>query len=162
MTRRTTTLTIVLAAAMAASAQAQSEWNRRVRSIVPQPTAGAPDSFFDIHIDWAIDLSGATSAPSELGVEVELQINGVPIATQTSEDCLIWDIQPPTGTATCNTTAETCGTLIHNGETDMALVDAPFGTCGVRPESVVFPAVELQPKDEIMVLLRPAPGTLPV
>ncbi len=162
MTRLVATLTIVLLATTVTTAQSPGEWNRRVRSIVPQHTAGAPDSFFDIFVDWTIDLAGATSAPSELGVELELSINGVPLATQTHEDCVIWEISDAGGgQADCTVSADSCGTLVHNGESATAHIDSPFGTCSLSPMTAVFPAVELQPEDEIMVLLRPAPGTLP-
>jgi hypothetical protein len=95
-----------------------------------------------------------TAGLVDLGLIYELRVNGIPIASEQRDFLVEW--------------GGDCGEPGACGSSCAALGIIPL-TCAVFGGSCdcsflldhSFPSVPLRPHDEIMVLLRPAPGALP-
>ncbi len=136
-------------------------WNRRLAGISTSPTPGAGDSFFDVFFDIAVEAN--YDGPLNLATEAVLLVNGVAVAEQ-DVPLLIDDLL----FTPCNAACTLTGCVLNP-------VGPYFGTCqpdeGTFPctcqyqpvpsTGLVFPAVPVDPGDEITVILRPAPGALP-
>jgi len=147
----------ILIIATTALAQPTPEWNRKVAGIglAPSPTA---DSFFDVFVQLDLQAS-ATTANLDLSTELELMINGTPVGGLQS-----WSVELDGPTGDCESSCGSgCGSLYIDGtiNTMTCHLDGPGDCdCGYWL-SASFGGVELTPGDEIMVLLRPAPGAVP-
>jgi hypothetical protein len=128
-------------------------WNRRIASveIVPSPLE-LPDSFFDV---WVECYSEANySGPLNLGSSLELRINGVEWSSlPTGPNEFVWDYCNPQCTDTCVINGSVPAGTCVSGPSDCI--------CRTTPGSLVFPAVPLEPDDELTIILRPVPGALP-
>jgi FlgD Ig-like domain len=131
-------------------------WDRRITSLTVEPSAAGPG--WDVTAEGTIfhegvlRFAGAGNAVP-LDTELELRVNGVPVATADLP------FQPvPVGTS-CSCGNE-CGSW--NGIPHFCVLTNLSGChCG-WPWISTFPGVgDLSPGDEIMVILRPAPGALP-
>ncbi len=153
-----------------------SSWNRRISGVAVTPSPGAPAGQYDVHVAWETELLQTMSTFADLSTEFEVRVNGVPLDTETIT--LMADPgSGPSPTGSCFDCAGICGGTCGAGSgTDWDCVrDAdcfPGGVqdckCIGKPGGGIDPpilplatAVSLQPGDEIMVLLRPAPGALP-
>jgi hypothetical protein len=135
-------------------------WNRSITSIVPTPSPGGPD-MWDIAVGGAIQFKGLDpfvdfNGQVHLGMDVEVQVNGTPVAT-TPVGFDPFPLATGVGCA-CNDPCAT-GPL---GETldcfwDPNVIDC---TCNWLWNETI-PGVPASTGDEIIVLLRPAPGALP-
>jgi hypothetical protein len=136
----------LLVAASSVSAQPTPTWNRKVEGIAvsPVPVAG---SFFSITGYASIDADNVDTQ-IDLSTEIEILINGTTAYIEqknlvanpgTHADCSGLDCGAEPCFCTEPPVVCECGPIIISVETTTAL----------------------QPEDEIMVLLRPAPGALP-
>lgn len=144
-------------------------WNRRVSgvSVAPSPpTASPPEgpgSFFDITVTTEISSYGTTEQ-LRLGARPLLLVNGSPVNTSFS-GCDDWIAAPNDLCQVC--TLFTCGSSSCAGQNVQLICrvienDNNLSFCGcVGENQYVIPGVQLLPGDEVMVLLRPAPGALP-
>jgi hypothetical protein len=136
-------------------------WNRRMVSILVEPaTAGA--GLFDLTASWVLDVNHDLTVDVEVGVSAELSVNTTPTGNSDNPVCIIWDIQDSCEHS-CATDPDgaVCGDAIISGQTELLTCNAGHDACETPLFEIVFPAVPLMPGDEIMVLLRPAPGALP-
>jgi hypothetical protein len=138
-------------AASMAQAQPAPEWNRKVEAIAVLPSAAAGDSFFDIFAVISVSANGILTT-SDLSMEMDVVINGTTTQTQT----VIASAEDPTPVDSCD---GLCGNrncvCVNVGDSQV---------CGCNIVIIKVPADEPEPGapgDEIMVLLRPAPGALP-
>jgi hypothetical protein len=131
-------------------------WDRKIESVAVVPTPGLQDSFFDIFVDISVEANyDGVLDPS---AEVELRVNGVPTESfPVIFDDLIWN--------PCNDACDNACVMDAGGgglgvcDLDQ---DGPLScSCQLAPVGLVFPSTPATPGDEIMVLLRPAPGALP-
>jgi hypothetical protein len=132
-------------------------WNRRIASveIVPAPVEALPDSFFDIIID--ICDQARYQGNTNLTASLELRIDGVEYGSQpVSFGDLNWSYCDASCTGPCvNDGAGPVGSCQENPQ------DPGDCACELDPVQFGFLAVPLDPGDEIVVILRPAPGALP-
>jgi hypothetical protein len=132
-------------------------WSREILAVDVVPSL-AKDSFFDVWTEVSLDGSGF-AAGLDLGTEVELRINGTPVGGLQG-----WSIQPTGPSLDCESSCGfDCGPLYVDGvlNTMLCRKDGPTDCdCGYWLVAG-FPGVGLNPGDEIMVLLRPAPGAVP-
>ena len=150
-------LCAILIIATTALAQPTPEWNRKVAGIGLEPLATA-DSFFDVFV--LVDLqASATTANVDLSTELELMVNGTSVGGLQS-----WSVQLDGPTGDCESSCgSNCGSLYIDGvlNTMTCHLDGPGDCdCGYWL-TASFGGVALTPTDEIMVLLRPAPGAVP-
>jgi hypothetical protein len=149
-------------------------WHRRIDSVDMTPTAGAPDSFFDIFVEWTAASSGLPY-PVDLSGQLELRINGVPAVTindvrKHSPTPCDQASAPPAG----DCSGGTCGTGEDIDGFGFPLscqpdcLDCSLGGCSLpcwcqceATSSLVFQAIPVEPGDEVVVILRPVPGALP-
>lgn len=146
-TRFVRTLTALSTLTLAASASAQTAWNREAEgiAILPNATGG-----WNIHA--YASASSASTAPVDISTTALLALNG------TTMDSWVLDI---TGGGSSGGCASACG----SGQSCVCL-EGVFCACGtiifcIDGVGCVPAGASLQPEDEIMVLLRPAPGALP-
>jgi hypothetical protein len=130
-----------------------------------QPRSG--DSFFDIWVDWTVHLSDPQSVPLDLTTEVELSINGTVVASG------VHVVGGDPGSGFCTDGGGACGgswgTGAIAGQSASLLClevgPCPVGGCDCHCAFPMitspFPSQPLEPGDEIMVILRPAPGAMP-
>jgi FlgD Ig-like domain len=137
-----------------------SGYGRAIRqvAVAPSTTMTTGDSFFDITL--VVDIhGGGTQGHPDLSSEAELFVNGLPRGSSIS-----WGIQLGGPTGECGLgCGSSCGALYVDGVLNTMLCheDEPDDCdCGYWITGS-FPGEPLQPGDEIMVLLRPAPGALP-
>ena len=148
-------------------------WNRRLlRVTVCCPVDFEHDASarggggLDIVVERVFDLFGIASVPVDLGGILELRVNETPRATSDAPDDLIWDLKdgfvepsgcpapvPPIqvdGDSVCSTCVPPCSPTCNGS------------TCTTAPAFVtIFQDQPLAPGDEITVILRPSPGSLP-
>jgi hypothetical protein len=133
-------------------------WERRLVNVSIEPAVIDPDSFFDVFVD--VGLSANYDGQLNLGTDVQVLVGGVEYTTVplTIPDDITWSscvgtcagqdcafiLAGPTGFCT--------STLVGWTDCECALGNIP---------QLVIPAVPAPSGDEIMVLLRPAPGALP-
>jgi hypothetical protein len=158
-------LSAVLAlAAVAPSAEAQSAWNRRVEAVSVVPNEATP-TLSDVHVVFGIHGDGTETAAFDASTEVELWINRTLVASQTVP------VGGDPGTGGC-VDGSSCGGSCGSGSVDgmsAALICRPVGACapicdcqcGFPSITSSFPGQTTTTGDEIMVLLRPAPGAVP-
>jgi len=120
-------------------------WNRRLLSFVKTP--GSATGLHDIEVFRTIDLEGTATLPVELGVSVEVYVDGAQEAETTSEDCVIWDIMDSSGNGNVSGTPVT---LVCEGD-----------VCSLPTTSLFFQDVPVDPSDPLQIIQRPAPGALP-
>ncbi|RMH28584.1 MAG: hypothetical protein D6693_03685 [Planctomycetota bacterium] len=145
-------------------------WNRGVKAVALTPSlppaateAALGDAFFDIVVDIEIGSLGLTES-LRLGVVPTLLINGQPSPVP-AIGCNDWIAAPGDLCQVC--TLFQCGTASCGGQNVQLLCrvienDFNLSFCGcVGEQQFVFPGVPVQPADEVMILLRPAPGALP-
>lgn len=146
-------------------------WNRRIASLNVTPRPGSPiasgvDSFFDISVE--VEFQSNAPGWQNANAEVELFVNGESHGTRAALGYFEND-GVCTGTG-CPATL--CGSWIEfglqNGSCAQGSTSTPMGTLNYcfcdSPDPVgpiVFPAVPLDATDEVVVVLRPAPGALP-
>jgi hypothetical protein len=150
MLTRTLIGAALLGGLLTAQTQAQTDpWNRKVEAIavVPNDTGGH-------RITAAIGVgSESPSTPLDLGTVVEYYVNGLLIDTQP----IGFEVTPaglPSGCGTACFTFQQCVCCNINGEIICTCGSWFVGNSSTDTQT-------LQPEDEIMVLLRPAPGALP-
>lgn len=142
-------------------------WNRAVRNVSMQPSSPTAteggDSFFDITFNIEYSTFGVLQQV-HLGAEPMLLVNGSPVNANVN-GCNDWIASP---SSECSITCDAdCGTSNCGGQQsdlDCRLTENDYNQqfCACLGESTFFiPAVPLQPGDEIVVILRPAPGALP-
>jgi hypothetical protein len=139
-------VTALLVTASSVIAQPTPTWNRKAEgiSVLPAPVAG---SFFDITFYASVD-AGDLSAPSDLSSELEIRVNGTAV-----------HLEVQTLTANPSTHGDCAGL---NCGSEPCFCTPPPVVCECGPVIISATATtSLQPEDEIMVLLRPAPGALP-
>jgi hypothetical protein len=137
-----------------------TDWNRQVARILLDETTTSGE--YDVRARFDILASGIdTSAPSDVSTEVEVRVNGGTVGT---------GVVPVSVTST---TPSSCVPAACGGSCGGGTFDGASGVMGCRPDGAAacecaspelefaLPMVPLQPGDEIMVLLRPAPGALP-
>ncbi len=152
-----TTLFAALAvtATAAASAGAQvHDWNRRVDAIGILPDAAGGQQ---VHAVWTVELGAPAQTTLVLSTEAVLFVNGA----ETQRDVV--DIVVFAGSGNCGACAGGCGQGAVNGMAAalLCLEEGQVGcSCQFPPITSSFPT-PLSPGDEIMVLLRPAPGASP-
>lgn len=130
-------------------------WNRRLVSVelVPVPVLG--NSFFDIFVEICEEIAGAVGPNDNLSSDIQLMVNGV-LDTSVPFDLSNVDWSPCV--APClGPCAVAGGNVVAACKTDPQL----GCLCAMLPVTVTIPAVQLTPGDEITVILRPAPGSLP-
>lgn len=145
-------------------ASAQPAWNRHVEaiSIVPDDTATGVADVTVILTAWG---EGSSSVPLDLTTEIELSVNG----TVQAVEVIPVGVDPGNGGcvdgAGCG---GSCGTGAANGQAASLICRATGScdpicdcACGFPNIAYPIPGVGMSPGDEIMVLLRPAPGALP-
>ncbi|GJM45297.1 MAG: hypothetical protein DHS20C21_21390 [Gemmatimonadota bacterium] len=158
------TAAFLVSLVVTAPAHAQGGWNRQVDavSIHEDPTGSGQ---YEVHAVWRALLDTSPSVPLDLSTEVDLLVNGTVAATVPHT----LGVDP--GTSSC-TDGSFCsgscgsGTLDGAAATLVCQADGPCNPvcdckCGFLPISTPFTPMTLRPEDEIMVLLRPAPGALP-
>lgn len=151
----------------AASAQtAPPEYNRSIGDIEVSPTAGAPDSFFDITI--VLDVSRDSSTPTlfDLSTEVIVMVDGTGVASSfvnvafdpPYDGCGPLGCANNWGCASLNADGLLllgyCKTFTQGND------DVVFCQCGGSVD-VPFTMVHATPGDVIEVILKPVPGALP-
>lgn len=150
----------------ASTSHAQGGWNRHLEAVTVTPTY-VPDNFFDVDVVWTAHLSDPLSTSLDLTSEVELSINGVVVASSVTV------LSGDPGSGFCTDGGGSCGGSCGTGSVDgqsatlLCLEDGPcpIGDCDCHCAFPMitssFPSESLQPGDEIMVILRPAPGAVP-
>jgi hypothetical protein len=136
-------------------------WDRRVDSVALQPVAGGG---YDIVVDGTIFHEGILNflppgEPAALDVFFEVDV-GYATGGSTSVASGTIDFRPVPLAVVC-TCGNACATW--DGQTHNCqpfIPSSPDCYCGWAWRQTI-PAVPLGPGDEIMVLLRPAPGALP-
>jgi len=156
-------LSLLLAcAAETAQAQGASDWNRSLKRLQTRP--GSVVGSLDFLVDWElVAVTGGTGA--DVGTEIELRRNGGTLSVLT---VTVFDPGLSSGGAnpgTCSPTAcgGGCGSIVVDTTAAPLTCTSAPGGCGCRTGhlTAVFPDVVPVPGDEIMVLLRPAPGAVP-
>jgi hypothetical protein len=161
-------LTMALLAALVAvagywgEATAQTPWNRDLQTltVLPDPAGG-----YMVQAIWTADVE-ATSTPLDLSTEVVLHVNGTAIASFSFT--LQFDAGSGFGCESGPPCIGSCGSgtldggaltlfCYEDGECTVTFCDCDCGTWIVAD----FGPQPLLTGDEIMVLLRPAPGALP-
>jgi hypothetical protein len=137
-------------------------WNRTISDVTLQPTAGAPDSFFDVFIEVDFGSSGMTGA-LDLSPQAEVLVNGVSMGTF-DPPCGPWYATPGSACPLCD--GSICGTITCNGQTvtEMRCMPDDDLGCGCVSTSaclISVPGLVLQPGDDVDVILKPVPGALP-
>lgn len=151
MTNRSTFLivNVALTGLLALPATAQTAWNRSVEAVAIQPaTGGAHRITAMIGVD-----GGNPTTPLDLSTEIEIFVNGSLVGSQT----IGFDVTPAGAASGCGIscfTFQPCICCNVGGD-----IVCSCGGLFVAPSSAS--AASLRPGDEIMVLLRPAPGALP-
>jgi hypothetical protein len=143
-------------------AAGQAPANRAAQRIAVLPNAGSMHHVFAV---WTFDVQ-PTSAPLDLSTVVALAINGTVVEELTAQIAVDGGSGLGCDTPPCG--GGGCGSATLNGGA-AALLCYPDGPCtptfcdcdcGYWITSQ-FGDQELSPGDEIMVILRPAPGALP-
>ena len=144
--------------------QPEPTHNRKVQNIAVTP---APGGGWDVAAHWTAD-SQASSVPLNLSTELELRLNGTPIATSPGQSVTFNQVTSNCGVGPCS---GSCGDATIEGGAAALLCyeDCPWHAtpgiqdcdCGVWLSYQFPPIPTLLPNDEIMVILRPAPGALP-
>jgi hypothetical protein len=160
----TTALLVALLglAACWGEAAAQTPWNRDLQTlaVLPDPAGG-----YTVQAVWTADVE-ATSTPLDLSTEVALRVNGTEIASSSfvlqvdAGSGFGCESGPPcTGSCGSGTLDGEALTLFcyEDGECTVTFCDCDCGTWIVAD----FGPQPVTPGDEIMVILRPAPGALP-
>lgn len=150
------------ALALASPIQAQVPHNRQVQavSVLPDPAGGHV-----VHAVWAAEVDNNT-VPLDLSTEVEVRVNGTAVVSTIVPVAIDAGSPGCVGGPPCN---GVCGsgvfdiqsaTMTCHKDTDCtpAACDCDCGYWIATPQGLPTP---LSPGDEIMVLLRPAPGALP-
>lgn len=160
---KTTVAVAISAVSLAGSTLAQSEWNRRVGAVHTRPHAAAPE-LHTLWAEWTFDLYAVNATILNLGAELEILINGEPVATQDFGVIVL-----PGGGFGCQGQQGNCGGNCGNWSGDglandlYCRPDADLD-CNCGPLWITSdpgPGVELKPGDEITVILYPAPGAAP-
>ena len=162
---RTTTLFALIGAvigvvSLTTVSSAQPASDRRGGVIFVEPTTD--ENFFRIGLSWSFAVSPA-SAPRNLSTALDLYVNGTRIQS-TLVDVIVGSGSTFCGSPPCN---GSCGSALINGQNAAMLcyVDGPPPSddcdCGQWITTDVDDSCYLEPGDEIMVLLRPAPGSVP-
>ncbi len=138
-------------------AQVAPTFNRRVTGI---SLAESSSGGFDVTAEWRIDLAGTQAIDVQVGSTVELRIGGTTHSTTDAEECLIWDLGSGGGDCSIDPDGTTCGSATFGTVTPVVLT-CDSGVCSSPTITSVFPSVPLVVEDEIMVILRPAPGAAP-
>lgn len=137
-----------------------TDWNRQVTGILIDDTATSGE--YDVRARFDILASGAdSSTPDDVSTEVEVRVNGATVGSGIV----------PVGVT--GATPSSCAPAACGGSCGGGTFDGASGVMGCRPDGAAtcecaspelefaLPMVPLRPEDEIMVLLRPAPGALP-
>jgi len=143
---------------------AQSSWNRRLEAVAVTESGAAGQH--DIHVVLELHGDGETTIPQDLSTEIEVRINRSVVATHT----VPVGLDPGAGAGCVDAAA--CGGSCGTGSIDgfphalLCLADGECSPgcdckCKFPPITWTVPAPALATGDEIMVLLRPAPGALP-
>ncbi|MCA9727532.1 MAG: hypothetical protein KC729_07600 [Candidatus Eisenbacteria bacterium] len=140
-------------------AEQQVYWNRRIDSVqlVPVPGGG---NVYDVEVDGYVEYNGAPGRDLVLDIEAELVVNGTIVAVVPG----VFEAHPPYGTPD-----DYAGYCVSGCIATCGYVNALPATCSNGPDCACgspldlrIPGQVLDPTgDEIMVILRPAPGTLP-
>ncbi len=135
------------------------QWNRQVKAIAVVPATGGS---YDLHIVWKASVEEPNSVPLDLSTQIDVFRNTTLITTLeetvgidpgSGTDCL----DGPICDASCG-----FGTIDGVPATLICQRDGPNECCcSFLPRASSVPSVVLLPHDEIMVILRPAPGALP-
>ncbi len=126
-------------------------WNRRISNVQVTPAAVGGDSFFDIVFDLSVETDNVGNE-LDLSTDLDVLVNGRRVHTQR------WLVNTtpggPNGCGIGCATFQAC-----------TCVQTPWGEtvcyCGGFVANCNGGTHELQPGDEITVLLRPAPNALP-
>ncbi len=131
-------------------------WDRRVVDVSATPSP-AGDSFFDIDVE--IGVQANYDGPLNLAMELDVLVEGVLVQTVPVPQLdlpLLW-----------NQCAGACGSpcvtqLDGSPVPGLCVLDNGDGVCKCEYSIITpIPAVPVDPGDEIVVILRPAPGALP-
>jgi hypothetical protein len=124
------------------------------------PSAGGPAGAFDVLVSWTFDFDGEGTVP-DLATEANVTW-GPPVRTGAlPEECIIWDIKDSCVLDCASGSTGACGATTVDGVPVSLACDPGPERCGGPVLNGVVPAVVLLPNDEIVVILRPAPGALP-
>jgi len=155
------TIAIALLSILSVDSMAQGGWNRKLESSAILPT-GQGDAH-EVHIVWTVSVE-PSSVPLDLSTIFEVYANGSLLASQLIPGTIDGGSQF-CGDVPCN---GSCGTGYFEGVWQGALLcflDGPPPSndcdCGQRLAVQLDEPCSLRPGDEIMVILRPAPGALP-
>jgi hypothetical protein len=137
-------------------------WDRKLTSVEVVPTAGAPDSFFDVWVEVDFGSSGMSGA-LDLSPQAELILNGVSLGAF-DPPCGPWYATPGSSCSLCD--GSICGTITCNGQvvTEMRCTPDDDLGCGCVSSSacqILVPGIILEPGDVLDVKLVPVPGALP-
>jgi hypothetical protein len=147
-------------------------WNRRIKSAEIRRAPGGPaapggtiDSFFDVFVE--VEIQSSVSGFLDAGAILDLFVNGQLVDSNevlgsvdftlcpsscSGSNCAAWYLPGGGSNGICKLTTLTYQSV--QVDWCMCLAAAIAGPTN-------FSSVSLQPGDEIMVLLRPAPGALP-
>jgi len=139
-------------------------WNRKIQALAVTPDVSGGS---EVSIAFTVDAQ-PTSVPLDLSTQAVLHVNGVPVGIPIDVSVSFDLVTIPCGLGSCS---GVCGSAtIGGGAASLVCYeDCPWHAtpeidgdcdCGLW-RSVTFPPVTVTPTDEIMVLLRPAPGALP-
>jgi hypothetical protein len=159
------TLSAALIMEGGAAAQSTPDWNRAIGPFGATPTSVGPPGSYDLSVGWEFESVAAGATPGIFDTEVVYRVNGI------DKTQLIVTASDP-GSTGGGGNPSACGGAICGGSCGSATIGgSPValqclpdlgGMCGCRaPITSVLPGEPLTPGDEIMVLLRPAPGALP-
>ncbi|MHC4948028.1 MAG: hypothetical protein ACYTG1_07175 [Planctomycetota bacterium] len=141
----------LLAATRPGHAQGGPTWNRKVESIAVLPSPTTPGQH-DVYAALSVGVNGLTT-PTDLSMTAELLVNGTTVASQT----LV--ASGGGGLGACQSCCDAAG--CPGGDCVVLSTSPCICNCGFASTLTSYPGVPLQPGDEIMVLLRPAPGAVP-
>jgi hypothetical protein len=131
-----------------ALAQTAPEWNRRIEAIAVQPAVGGGHT---IYTYVGVEASGLLTT-TDLSLELLVFVNGTAIDMQTLDF-----VGHPAG-------AGGPGPMCQTNQDTICFDGGPGGTPLCICSNFVAPSssnASLQPGDELMILLRPAPGAVP-
>ncbi|MBD3162550.1 MAG: hypothetical protein GF346_09320 [Candidatus Eisenbacteria bacterium] len=132
-------------------------WNRSVETVHLIETPGAPPDVYDVSISGLVSFDGQNTL--NLDMEIELLRNGTPLATDLLQQRIMSARGPTCFQVGCGSYCGTVNGIPRNCD------PVHFQGCGCGAGWLMqFPGVpipDLQPDEEILAILRPAPGALP-
>ena len=140
-------------------------WNRRIVAVDLVPVAGGGLGDHQVNVTWNFGASGV-GHQIRLSTLVDVLVNGV-VVVGGFQACGDQITMPPSSCFACDGTS--CGIATCGGgsvPTSCRQIEDVYDLiacgCGADDQSDTIPQIiSLTPGDEVIVLLRPAPGALP-